>query len=86
LPEAGTAPNPNSDVILGGGGRDINIWAPGDGSDAFAGGKVRNVQILAPFVLDDDGELVLERFSGRTIPRVTIDGLPQFTCTIEPAE
>ena len=85
-PEAGTAPNPNSDVILGGGGRDINIWAPGDGSDAFAGGKGRDVQILAPFALDDDGELVLERFRGRTIPRVTIDELPQSTCMIETPE
>jgi hypothetical protein len=84
-PEAGTAPNPNSDVILGGAHGDINIWAPGDGSDAFAGGKGRDVQILAPFVLDDDGELVLERFRGRTIPQVNIEGLPQFTCTIESA-
>lgn len=85
-PEAGTAPNPNSDVVLGGSGRDINIWAHGDGSDAFAGGEGRDVQILAPFVLDDDGELVLERFRGRSIPRVTIDELPQFRCTIQTAK
>jgi hypothetical protein len=82
-PEAGLG-QPNSDVLLGGSGEDVNIWAPGDGSDAFAGGRDHDTQILAPFVLDN-GELVLERFKGRTIPRVSIDNKPQFSCTIESA-
>ena len=82
-PEAGLG-LPNSDVLLGGNGPDVNIWAPGDGSDAFAGGRDHDTQILAPFVLDE-GELVLERFKGRTIPQVSIDDKPQFSCTIESA-
>jgi hypothetical protein len=82
-PEAGLG-LPNSDVLLGGNGPDVNIWAPGDGSDAFAGGRDHDTQILAPFVLDD-GELALDRFKGRTIPRVSIDEKPQFSCTIESA-
>jgi hypothetical protein len=28
---------------------------------------------------------VLEHFKGRTIPKVSIDNKPQFSCTIEPA-
>jgi len=83
-PEAGLG-QPNSDVLLGGGGKDINIWAPGDGSDAFAGGRGNDTQILAPFVLDESGDLVLERFKGRYIPRVSIDEKPQFSCSIESA-
>jgi hypothetical protein len=82
-PEAGS--QPNSDVLLGGPGKDINIWAPGDGSDAFPGEEGRDTQILAPFVLEDDGDLALEQFKGRYIPRVSIDEKPQFSCTIESA-
>jgi hypothetical protein len=33
----------------------------------------------------DNGELALDRFTGRTIPRVSIDEKPQFSCTIESA-
>jgi Ca2+-binding RTX toxin-like protein len=82
-PEGGS--QPNSDVLLGGRGSDINIWAPGDGSDAFAGSHGRDTQIFAPFVTEDDGDLELERFKGRYIPRVSIDSKPQFSCTIESA-
>ena len=82
-PEAGLG-QPNSDVLLGGNGPDVNIWAPGDGSDAFAGGRDHDTQVLAPLVLDN-GDLALDRFKGRTIPRVSIDEKPQFSCTIESA-
>ena len=45
--EGGTELIPNSDVITGGRGDDINIWAPGDGSDLFDGGNGDDVMVLA---------------------------------------
>lgn len=75
---------PNSDVLIGDEGNDINIWAPGDGSDAFLGGKGSDTMIFAPFVTKADGSLVLVKSKkhARKIPRVKIDGAPQFSCTI----
>jgi hypothetical protein len=44
---------PNSDIIFGEHGNDINVWAPGDGSDAFIGGPgKRDAQIFG--VIDRD--------------------------------
>jgi len=43
-PEGGVAPN--SDVILGDDGDDINIWAPGDGSDLFVGGNGTDTMVF----------------------------------------
>lgn len=76
---------PNSDVLRGGVGNDINIWAPGDGSDAFVGGSGTDAQLFAPIVLDN-GRPAL--FSGgyswnRQIPHVEIASKPQFSCTLE---
>lgn len=80
--EGGTAPIPNSDVIFGGFGNDINIWAPGDGSDLFDGEAGEDVMVLSQ-VVNDAGAVSLFDFRGRQVPRVTIDDRPQFTCTIE---
>jgi Ca2+-binding RTX toxin-like protein len=80
--EGGTAPIPNSDVILGESGDDINIWAPGDGSDLFEGGLGNDVIILSQ-VVNTANEVTLFNFAGRAVPRVTIDERPQFSCTIE---
>ncbi|HEX6151762.1 hypothetical protein [Nocardioides sp.] len=79
-PEKGT--QPNSDVLLGDPGADINIWAPGDGSDAFIGHQGWDTMIFAPFVERANGELLLTRSDGRRIPRVDIDGQAAFSCTI----
>ncbi len=79
-PEKGTAPN--SDVIIGEEGNDINIWAPGDGSDAFLGNEGHDTMVFAPFRTQPSGALRLERYAGRLIPRVKIDQAPQFSCTI----
>lgn len=79
-PEGGQAPN--SDVLLGGRGDDINIWAPGDGSDAHIGGPGYDTQVFAPFVTNDDGSLKIVRRRGRDIPLVKIDEAPQFSCEI----
>jgi hypothetical protein len=73
---------PNSDVLIGEEGRDINIWAPGDGSDAFVGNEAWDTMIFAPFVEDANGDPLLTRADQRWIPRVDIDGLPAFSCTI----
>lgn len=79
-PEDFTAPN--SDVLLGDKGDDINIWSPGDGSDAYIGDEGYDTMIFAPFVEETDGTLVLETYRGREIPRVDISSQPEFSCTI----
>jgi len=81
-PEKGQAPN--SDVLVGEEGKDINIWAPGDGSDAFAGNEGRDTMIFAPFEEKANGDLLLTRSNGRKIPHVIIDNQPVFSCTIVP--
>ncbi len=48
--EQGT--QPNSDIIFGNRGNDVNIWAPGDGSDAYIGGPGRDALIFG--VIDRD--------------------------------
>src|SRR5262245_54215743 len=73
-PEKGQTPN--SDVLVGDTGNDINIWAPGDGSDAFIGNEDNDTMIFAPFVLDTAGQLVLTTFHGRQVPHVKIDAQP----------
>jgi Ca2+-binding RTX toxin-like protein len=76
------ASTPNSDVLVGEEGKDINIWAPGDGSDAFAGNEGTDTMIFAPFVEDSNGDLLLTRSNGRKIPHVDIDDQDAFSCTI----
>lgn len=73
---------PNSDVLDGDEGNDINIWAPGDGSDAFLGQEGRDTMVFAPFEEDRNGSILLTRYAGRTVPRVAIDEQPTFTCTV----
>ncbi len=81
-PEKGQAPN--SDVLVGDTGDDINIWAPGDGSDAYIGNEDKDTMIFAPFVENSDGSLLITRSYGRKIPHVKIDAQPAFTCTVVP--
>jgi hypothetical protein len=75
---------PNSDLIDGDHGNDVNIWAPGDGSDAFEGGPGYDVHITAPLVLDQTGNAPALFDSGyyRKVPHVTIDNQTT-SCTIE---
>lgn len=82
-------PGPNSDVLIGDAGSDINIWAPGDGSEVFVGDEDanhadRDSMVFAPFVLGNNGmDPKLVYAYGRTIPRVDISNKPQFSCKIE---
>jgi len=80
-PEAFQAPN--SDVILGDEGNDVNIWAPGDGSDAYVGDVGFDDMVLAPFVKNANGTLKREIKLGRQVLRVDISGKPQFSCRID---
>jgi RTX calcium-binding nonapeptide repeat (4 copies) len=81
-PEGGQSPN--SDVLLGDAGDDINIWAPGDGSEVFVGDRGSDVMVFAPFVTRNDGSLRLVWREGRRVPRVDIGGQPAFSCQIVP--
>jgi RTX calcium-binding nonapeptide repeat (4 copies) len=81
-PEGGQTPN--SDVLIGDAGDDINIWAPGDGSEVFVGERGHDTMVFAPFVTNDDGSLRLVRRDGRRVPRVDIGGQPTFSCQIVP--
>jgi hypothetical protein len=85
-PEQGS--QPNSDIIFGDDGKDINIWAPGDGSDAFLGGRGRDVQIFG--VIDKDVNnvpLLTGPVPGypQGVPTANVSGQGGF-CRIEPAE
>ena len=74
--------SPNSDVLVGDRGADINIWAPGDGSDAFVGNEGYDTMVFAPFVEDSSGSPLLTWNAGRKIPHVDIDDKDSFSCTI----
>ena len=74
---------PNSDVLIGDAGHDINVWAPGDGSDLFVAGAGHDVQVLAPFVLDAAGKPALFWQHGRRVPHVNAANQPAFKCTVE---
>lgn len=81
---------PNSDVIFGDEGNDINIWAPGDGSDAFIGGHGhRDVMIFGVIDRDADNVPTLTPVGGRHsetgIPTADLSGSPGF-CTVEKVE
>jgi hypothetical protein len=74
---------PNSDVLLGDEGNDVNIWAPGDGSDAYVGDVGFDDMVLAPFVTKPDGTPKRLYWGGRQILKVDIDAKPQFSCKVE---
>ncbi len=75
---------PNSDVMDGEDGADINIWAPGDGSELYVGERGYDVQVFAPFVLRPNNELKLVWANGRKVPRVDIGGQPALSCRDRP--
>jgi hypothetical protein len=75
---------PNSDVLLGDSGNDINIWAPGDGSDAFVGDTGTDTMVFAPFVEKSNGHIQHAWYGSRLVPRVDISEQPAFSCQIVP--
>ena len=73
---------PNTDVLFGGWGSDINIWAPGDGNDAFLGGPGVDVHVNSAVEQDANGEVALAKFRGRDVPRALIDQQAT-SCSVE---
>lgn len=81
---------PNSDVIFGDQGNDINIWAPGDGSDAFIGGEGRrDAMVFGVIDRDADNVPILVPVGGphsqTGVPTADLTGSPGF-CTLERVE
>jgi Ca2+-binding RTX toxin-like protein len=84
-PEQGTSPN--SDVVFGDDGDDINIWAPGDGSDVFIGGNGRDALVFG--VIDKNANNIPTSAGPAPgfahIPSANVSGQNGF-CTIERAD
>lgn len=81
---------PNSDVIFGDSGRDVNIWAPGDGSDAFIGGRGLDAQVFGVIDRDADNVPILSSvekgiFKRTGVPTAEVTNSPGF-CTLERVE
>ena len=80
--EQGTAPN--SDVMFGRSGNDVNVWAPGDGSDAFLGEHGKDALVFG--VIDRENNVPTlsppRRDFPRGVPTAEVTGSPGF-CTIE---
>ena len=78
---------PNSDIMFGRGGNDINIWAGGDGSEAFIGGSGERDALIFG-VIDRDGNNVpiLSPVTGiheeTGLPTADSSNAPGF-CTLE---
>lgn len=80
----------NKDIMIGGDGNDINIWAPGDGSDAFLGGAgARDAQVFGVIDRDQNNVPILMPAGGRFVetglPSVEVTGSPGF-CRLEAIE
>lgn len=76
------------DIILGGEGNDVNIWAPGDGSDAFLGGAgSRDAQVFGVIDRDSNNVPILTqgtstKYKETGIPTAEVTGSPGF-CELE---
>lgn len=76
---------PNSDIIFGDSGHDVNIWAPGDGSDAFIGGPGIDAMVFGVIDRDADNIPVLSLPQGAYnsgVPTADVTGQGGF-CTLE---
>jgi len=82
-PDALPAPGgpPNSDVMFGGTGNDVNLWAPGDGSEVFIGGNGLDALIFGA----TDREEVADPATNVRLPRLRI-GVPGFPQGIPTAD
>jgi Ca2+-binding RTX toxin-like protein len=84
-PEQGTTPN--SDIIFGDDGDDINIWAPGDGSDLFIGGNGRDALVFG--VIDKNAQNIPTSAGPAPgyahIPSANVTGQGGF-CSVERAD
>jgi hypothetical protein len=81
--EQGVAPN--SDIIFGEAGHDVNIWAGGDGSDAFIGGPGIDAMVFGTIDRDASNIPILSAPQGdypQGVPTANVTGQGGF-CTLE---
>jgi hypothetical protein len=80
--EQGTAPN--SDIIFGDAGNDVNLWRAGDGSDAFIGGSGYDALVFGNIDRDANNVPTLTPVEGypNGAPTADVTGQGGF-CTLE---
>jgi hypothetical protein len=82
--EQGTLPN--SDIMFGDDGHDVNIWRGGDGSDAFIGGRGVDALVMGAIDRDDNNVPKIEpargRYENTGLPTADVTGQGGF-CTLE---
>jgi RTX calcium-binding nonapeptide repeat (4 copies) len=83
--ELGVAPN--SDIIFGDEGNDVNIWQGGDGSDAFIGGPGLDAMVFGNIDRVGNMPTLSDPVPGypQGVPTANVSGQGGF-CTLEPVE
>jgi Ca2+-binding RTX toxin-like protein len=77
---------PNSDIMFGNDGQDVNIWRGGDGSDVFIGGRGVDALVMGAIDRDASNVPVIVPATGRHentgLPTADVTGQGGF-CTLE---
>ena len=83
--ELGVAPN--SDIIFGDEGNDVNIWQAGDGSDAFIGGEGLDAMVFGTIDRVGNVPTLSDPVPGyqQGVPTANVSGQGGF-CTLEPID
>jgi hypothetical protein len=83
--ELGVAPN--SDIIFGDEGNDVNIWQAGDGSDAFIGGQGLDAMVFGTIDRVGNMPTLSDPVPGypQGVPTANVSGQGGF-CTLEPVD
>ena len=83
--ELGVAPN--SDIIFGDEGNDVNIWQGGDGSDAFIGGQGLDAMVFGNIDRVGNVPTLSDPVPGypQGVPTANVSGQGGF-CTLEPVD
>jgi Ca2+-binding RTX toxin-like protein len=80
------ATQPNSDIMYGDDGDDVNLWRGGDGSEAFIGGRGTDALVFGNIDRDADNIPIVGPATGRHhktgLPTADVTGQGGF-CTIE---
>jgi Ca2+-binding RTX toxin-like protein len=77
---------PNSDIMYGDAGNDVNLWRGGDGSEAFIGGRGRDALVFGNIDRDASNVPIISPVSGRHaktgLPSADVTGQGGF-CELE---
>jgi hypothetical protein len=78
---------PNSDIIFGDEGNDVNIWQAGDGSDAFIGGEGLDAMVFGTIDRVGNVPTLSDPVPGypQGVPTANVSGQGGF-CTLEPVD